>query len=411
MGEISRLGDIGVWRDACVQILFSLSPGMGTAITMSSFTKPKENVYAVCWIVAVSNSMFSFVGNITYKINLQTMAIWKAKIGDALDKLTTSAAVTQAKSEVAKVDLTVVTNYALNASAAVFLRNAVNGVLAANSEAQLLTATNVNFTSTLQELELATVADLARSGTGLAFVTLADAMGTFGGAKNIMAVILFVTLLTLGLDSTFAWVETLVSYVDDAQRAFNANRPAEKKMVVPKIASTGFVSVILFLFGLPFCARMGLELLDTVDNYVGLMFLLFSVFIEGILFPVHFGFDRFEMALKTACGVTMGPVQRAYWRFTTHGTMIVIPLCLFIWDFVNACMKPYGDYPAGMQAVGFVLLFICLLLVLIGAVTAGKMGGSTLDDMPGAKLIEDPQKPSEKAEIVGKAADVAADQI
>ena len=30
---------------ACGQILFSLSPGMGTAITMSSYTAPKEGTY------------------------------------------------------------------------------------------------------------------------------------------------------------------------------------------------------------------------------------------------------------------------------------------------------------------------------------------------------------------------------
>merc|ERR1712032_466686 len=53
---------------------------MGTAITLSSFTKPRENVYRTCWIVACANSAFSFtggfaifyiVGNITYQINWQ----------------------------------------------------------------------------------------------------------------------------------------------------------------------------------------------------------------------------------------------------------------------------------------------------------------------------------------------------
>ena len=47
---------------ACGQILFSLSPGMGTAITMSSYTAPKEDTYRVCLIVALSNSAFSLTG-------------------------------------------------------------------------------------------------------------------------------------------------------------------------------------------------------------------------------------------------------------------------------------------------------------------------------------------------------------
>ena len=51
-----------VWAVACGQILFSLSPGMGTAITMSSYTAPKEDTYRVCLFVALANSAFSLTG-------------------------------------------------------------------------------------------------------------------------------------------------------------------------------------------------------------------------------------------------------------------------------------------------------------------------------------------------------------
>ena len=53
-----------MWATACGQILFSLSPGVGTAITLSSYTKPKEDVYRVCLIVSLSNSLFSIVGGL-----------------------------------------------------------------------------------------------------------------------------------------------------------------------------------------------------------------------------------------------------------------------------------------------------------------------------------------------------------
>ena len=35
---------------------------MGTAITMSSYTKPTEDVYRTCLVVTISNSAFSLVG-------------------------------------------------------------------------------------------------------------------------------------------------------------------------------------------------------------------------------------------------------------------------------------------------------------------------------------------------------------
>jgi solute carrier family 6 amino acid transporter-like protein 5/7/9/14 len=54
-----------------------------------------------------------------------------------------------------------------------------------------------------------------RSGTGLAFITIAEAMQYFGDLSNVMSVLFFVMLLTLGLDSAYAWLETVVSYVAD----------------------------------------------------------------------------------------------------------------------------------------------------------------------------------------------------
>lgn len=209
-------------------------------------------------------------------------------------------------------------------------------------------------------------------------------MQTFGEAKHVMAVLFFLTLLTLGLDSTFAWAETWISYVDDFFRYKKIRTGPNKDKPVPKWVSVAIVCVVLFLFGLPFCTRMGNELLDTVDNYVGLMFLLFGVFVEGIIFVGFFGFDRFETALRTACGHPLGPIERAFWKFTTHFTMPVIPIILFIWGFVRDASKPYEGYPGWMQAIGWFLLCVCLVLIPLGAVK-GWGGAGMLDDLPGAK--------------------------
>jgi len=488
----SKLGEIGVWRDACVQILFSLSPGMGTAITMSSFTKPKENVYKTCLIVAFCNSAFSFVGgfaifsivgNITYKINYQTLsdliestkitaASFAQKFGtdvvskaqDALAALPASAQVATAAAkqtfeqdvqgalrmlnetafssvlmgrQIPNVDMndfTVTTSQASaandlseytslanyiqslgNASvaaaatastallgivlseeqhhnngqlelAASTTREAIGQLLAvANTQAlhdQAMLNTGTNLTLADETGMLQSIAETARAGPGLAFIAIADGMQTFGGFKNVMAVLFFMTLLTLGLDSTFAWAETLVSYVDDGFRA--AGKPQKK--IVP----VGIVCAVMFLFGLPFCTRMGNELLDTVDNYVGLMFLLFGVFVEGIIFAFSFRYDRFVTAVRTACGVNMGVLQKGFWGFATHFSMPVVAISIFIWNFVTACEEPYEGYPDWMQGIGWFLLAVCLLLIPAGAIAAlvSKSGGSTLDTAPGASLVD-----------------------
>lgn len=231
-----------------------------------------------------------------------------------------------------------------------------------------------------------------------------------------MAVFFFMTLLTLGLDSTFAWSETMVSYLDDAIRLFRPEDKAAVKLdaaepnVKAKLVPVSIVCFGLFFLGLPFCTRMGLELLDTVDNYVGLMFLLLAVFLESIMFLLNFGFERFITAVRTACGVEIGPIQRAYWVFTTHFTMPVIPICIFVWDFVRVCQAPYEGYPGWMQAFGMTLLIITIGLIPAGAITAQFQAAtcplvSQLDDQPGAKLAASWGKVVELGDANGKGAD------
>ena len=57
-----ELAKLEVWATALGQILFSLSPGFGTAITYSSFVSNNEDVYKAGMIVCVANSAFSILG-------------------------------------------------------------------------------------------------------------------------------------------------------------------------------------------------------------------------------------------------------------------------------------------------------------------------------------------------------------
>ena len=59
--ETSKLLDLQVWASALSQCLFSLSPGFGTAITMSSHTKPGEDVYKAALITSAANTLFALI--------------------------------------------------------------------------------------------------------------------------------------------------------------------------------------------------------------------------------------------------------------------------------------------------------------------------------------------------------------
>lgn len=176
----SQLTKLEVWATALGQILFSLSPGFGTAITYSSFVSSKEDVYKAGMVVCVANSAFSLI-----------------------------------------------------AGFAVFA-----------------TVGHLAYMEGLPVEEVAT-----RSGTGLAFITIAEAMSFFPtGIENVMSVLFYVMLLTLGLDSSYAWTETIVSSAQEALVSKGIKyRPWKVTLVL---------CIIMFLFGLVFTTRMGNEILD-----------------------------------------------------------------------------------------------------------------------------------------------------
>lgn len=286
--EASELLKLEVWATALGQILFSLSPGFGTAITYSSFVSKKEDVYRAGMIVSIANSAFSLLGGF-----------------------------------------------------AVF---SIVGFMA--------------------EEEGKTVEEVAtRGGAGLAFITIAEAMPFFGAAQNAMSVLFYVMLFTLGLDSSYAWTETLVSSVQESLKS-RGYQGATWRITLA-------LCVIMFLFGLVFTTRMGSNILDVIDMFVGTIFLLAVCFIEAIIFNFDLGWKRMKYALQAATfGSNRHPQGRNLFpqllcRFDFH---VMVPLAtgfLCMYQFVNVGREPYGGYPTSLLAWGWMLLALCIATALL----------------------------------------------
>jgi len=280
--EVSQLADLSVWANALGQILFSLSPGVGTAITYSSLVSKKEDVYRASMIVCVSNTLFSFIGG--------------------------------------------------------FAMFAIVGHLAERQG--------------LPVEEIAT-----RSGAGLAFVTIAEAMSFFGSFKNVMAVLFYIMILLLGLDSGFASTETLVVAVEEALAARGKHFRAR--------TITLALCVIMFLLGLVLTTRVGNDILTVVDLFIGTIFLLFSCFIESIIGNIDLKWQRLQYALKSATfGSKRFPKGRSIypnllWKLDFY---VVVPFAtgfLFIYETVYEASNPHNGYQNSLIAVGWALLALC----------------------------------------------------
>lgn len=298
--DIAELYNAELWATACGQIIFSLSPGCGTGIALSSKAHPKEDVYRVCITVGLCNSAFSLFGGFAIFSILGNLA------------------------------------YTTDQSVAVIA---------------------------------------SQSGTGLAFISIADGITHFGSASNMMSVLFFVMLLSLGCDSTFAWLETLVAAVEDMCRANNVH--ATTSQIV------GVLCVLLFIAGLPFCTRGGNQLLDVVDHFVGSWFLLFSCLLETIMFNVDFSWERYAALITKATvgnpNTPNGRTLHQYWRITVMYVVPIFTCALLLTEFINnAFVRQYGggDYSQELLSVGWVVFF-ALVTIALSTLVSQYLGEST----------------------------------
>jgi len=220
-----------------------------------------------------------------------------------------------------------------------------------------------------------------RSGTGLAFITIAEAMQYFGSLSNVMSVLFFVMLLTLGLDSAYAWLETVVSYVAD----FMDERGFKKQ---PTWKLTCGVVLVQFLIGLLFSTRRGNDLLDVIDFYAGTLFLLTVCALEGIMLNVDYGWERLSTSLKIATygnpGTPTGRRVMPSWlcMIDFRFTVPTITGFLAIYNFQKVIKDPYGGYESGILAFGWACF---ALLILISMATMWKPGPSGLPPLEDLK--------------------------
>ena len=128
------------------------------------------------------------------------------------------------------------------------------------------------------------VSEVVEGGTGLAFVVYPTAV-TKLPVSPLWSFLFFTMLLTLGLDSQFTMVETLITALYD-------EKPYLRKhswLVV------GGVCLTLLLLGLPMCLQGGFYIFVLLDEYSGSWSLLLLAVVEVVLVGWVYGTDKLTM--------------------------------------------------------------------------------------------------------------------
>ncbi|XP_060081370.1 sodium-dependent proline transporter-like [Ylistrum balloti] len=274
--EWGRLLDARVWKDAAVQIFFSMSIAGGGLVTLSSYNRFHNNILKDSVIVSLGDTLTCiFAGFVIFSY-----------LGFMADKL------------------------------------------------------NVE------------VKDVAKDGAGLAFVVYPEAVTSLP-PPPLWSILFFFMLITLGLDSQFAMLETVLTGVLDQ---FPHLRP-KKTLVIMCIC------ICFFLLGLPLTAPGGMYLLQLMDNYVGGWTLLIIGLFENICVAYVYGVNRFLKDIETMLGFRMIMWWKICWWVISPLTLVA----LFIFTFVDYSPSEYGDYkyPGWADALGWVMAFLSVLAIPI----------------------------------------------
>ncbi|CAL1531804.1 unnamed protein product [Lymnaea stagnalis] len=194
------------------------------------------------------------------------------------------------------------------------------------------------------------IEEVAADGAGLAFVVYPEAISNLP-PPTLWALLFFVMLLTLGLDSQFAMLETIMTGIIDQ---FPWLRP-KKVMVILSIC------VFLFILGLPLTCPGGMYLLQLMDNYVGGLTLIIIAFFELVSLIYIYGVRRFCKDIQLMTGSTIFLYWQATWCVISPVTIAFIFIFMFI-DYKASTYDKY-TYPGWADAMGWLMTLTAVLAI------------------------------------------------
>ncbi|XP_032303336.1 sodium-dependent proline transporter isoform X3 [Coturnix japonica] len=202
------------------------------------------------------------------------------------------------------------------------------------------------------------VNQVAKAGPGLAFVVYPQAM-TMLPLSPFWSFLFFFMLLTLGLDSQFAFMETIVTAVTDEFPYYL--RP--KKAFFSAVICVG-----LFLMGLILTTEGGMYWLVLLDDYSAGFGLMVVVITTCLVVTRVYGMKRFCRDIHMMLGFQPGPYFRTCWMILSPATM----MALLVYNIIKYQPSEYGSYrfPAWAEALGILMGLCSCLLIPAGMLMA-----------------------------------------
>ncbi|XP_046360488.2 sodium- and chloride-dependent glycine transporter 1-like [Haliotis rufescens] len=187
------------------------------------------------------------------------------------------------------------------------------------------------------------VTDVATEGPGLALVAYPEAI-TKMPLPQLWAVLFFLMLFTLGLDSQFGMFENLVAGIVDA---------FPDKLQRYRTFVTGGVTILYFLLGLPLTLNGGIYIFQLMDWFTTAFCLVITGLLESVIVGWIYGVQRFGRDIELMLGRQPGVILRFCWCISNP----VILLMVFVATVTGYQMPTYNGYtyPTAARGMGFLL--------------------------------------------------------
>ncbi|XP_043803803.1 sodium- and chloride-dependent GABA transporter 1-like [Apis laboriosa] len=202
------------------------------------------------------------------------------------------------------------------------------------------------------------VAKVVKSGPGLVFLTYPEVVLKLPGA-SMWAIIFFVMLLILGIDSEFCIVESFITGVVDNWP--DLLRPHRNKFTIA-------ICCLMFLLGLPMVTNGGVYIFQLMDFYSASgMSILWVCFFQTIAISWIFGAKKFCDCIHQMMGIRLNN----FWYICWVVFAPVIMAFIFVFQCVQYKPLRYGnnyEYPTWAEVIGVCLSLSSMIWIPVYAV-------------------------------------------
>ncbi|XP_072030982.1 sodium- and chloride-dependent glycine transporter 1-like [Amphiura filiformis] len=276
--RFDRLGNATVWKDAAVQIFYSLGSAWGGLHTLASYNKFHNNFHRDAIMVALINCGTSvFAGFVIFSV--------------------------------------------------------------------------IGFMSHDSGIP---IEDVAAGGSGLAFVVYPEAIARMPGSV-FWALLFFFMLLTLGLDSMFVTLETVVTAIVDELKPWYPNIYDKKTHI------TGISCVIFFILGWPMTTNGGFYMLTLMDEYSAGFSLILVAMAEALIISYVYGVDRYMQDMMVMLKFKMNIYWKICWMAISPGIIFFV-FIFFGVGYKGLTLDDY-KYPPWAEFLGWGMVIAALLPV------------------------------------------------